>query len=435
MIYQKFFKILFFSGIILSCMLACTKAVPAKENSAAVHVRKTQDGYTLIRNNEPFYIKGAAGNSYFRELKDAGGNTIRLYDTVNLKRNLDAANELDLAVIVDIPLPKYDDGSHFYEKDLSSAKEKIKNLVSRFTDHPALLYWNVGNELYYPTFHKPTPFFDSFNSLVDLVKKTDPNHPVSTAIIGGNRRRLASVVMKSPGLDLISINSFGNLTNLKESMEPLALLWDGPYVISEWGVNGPWEEDETIWGAPIEQNSSEKARILEDRYNSAAIQDPNCMGSVVFFWGTKQERTHTWFSFFYDQKKSESYYKIKALWNSDSTEYEGPRMADIEINDLSSRSNIILSNGERAIAEVFLKTPFKDSLNLQWEIRKEAWAEVEEQQPVEQDLVIKKANKKVTFKAPEKEGPYRLFVYVTDGENNFSTTNIPFYVLNPKNGE
>ena len=389
----------------------------------------------LIRNNEPFLIKGAAGNSQLKELKEAGGNTIRLYDTIDLKKNLDAANELDLAVIVDIPLPKYGDGSHFYEKDLTPAKKKIVNLVSRFKDHPALLYWNVGNELYYPTFHIPTPFFDSFNSLVDLVKKTDPNHPVSTAIIGGNRRRLASVVMKSPQLDLISINSFGNLTDLKERMEPLALLWDGPYVISEWGVNGPWEEDKTLWGAPIEQNSREKARILGDRYNSAAIQNPNCLGSVVFFWGTKQERTHTWFSFFLNDKKSKPYYKIKALWNSDSIVYNGPEIGFIEIEDRDARSNIILSKEEETYATVSMMGNNQDGLEYNWEIRKEAWAEIEEEQPVITDLILEKAGQKVTFKTPKEEGPYRLFVYVTDGENNFSTTNIPFYVLNPKNGE
>ena len=435
MIYLKFLKITFLTAILFTCTQACTKSVPANESSAPVHVRKTEDGHVLIRNNEPFLIKGAAGNSQLQELKEAGGNTIRLYDTIDLKKNLDAANELDLAVIVDIPLPKYGDGSHFYEKDLSPAKKKIVNLVSRFKDHPALLYWNVGNELYYPTFHIPTPFFDSFNSLVDLVKQTDPNHPVSTAIIGGNRRRLASVVMKSPQLDLISINSFGNLTDLKERMEPLALLWDGPYVISEWGVNGPWEEDKTIWGAPIEQNSREKARILGDRYNSAAIQNPNCLGSVVFFWGTKQERTHTWFSFFLNDKKSKPYYKIKALWNSDSIEYHGPETGLIEIEDRDARSNIILSKEEETYATVSMMGNNQDGLEYNWEIRKEAWSEIEEEQPVIEDLILENAGQKVTFKTPEKEGPYRLFVYVTDGENNYSTTNFPFYVLNPKNGE
>ncbi len=436
MFYLKSLKTTLLLGILLISAIACNQLTPVDENSGTVHIRKTDKGYVLIRNNEPFHIKGAAGNSHLKELKEAGGNTIRLYDTIDLRKNLDAAHALGLAVIVDIPLPKYGDGSHFYEKDLTPAKQKISAVVSSHNDHPALLYWNVGNELYYPTLHKPTPFFDSFNSLVELVKQTDPNHPVSTAIIGGNRRRLASVALKSPGLDFISINSFGNLTDLKERMEPIALLWDGPYVITEWGVNGPWEEDETSWGAPIEQNSTEKARIIGDRYNSTAIQHSNCLGSVVFFWGTKQERTHTWFSFFLNDRKSQSYYKVKSLWNLDSIDYKGPEASHIEIKGLNARSNIILSKGEETNATVFLKKPFLETaVNYNWEIRKEAWAEIEEEQPVIENLILNSSDSIINFKAPEEEGPYRLFVYVTDDENYFSTTNIPFYVLNPENGE
>jgi hypothetical protein len=35
---------------------------------------------------------------------------------------------------------------------------------------------------------------------------------------------------------------------------------------------------------------------------------------------------------------------------------------------------------------------------------------------------------KISFKAPEKEGAYRLFVYGYDGNGNWATANVPFYV-------
>lgn len=434
---QKYFTFTLLIGILLAGVQACQKFTPNKESSATVYVQKTERGYQLIRNNTPFIIKGAAGDGHLAELREAGGNTIRLYDTIDLRTHLDAAHDAGLAAIVDIPLPKYGDGSHFYSRDISLERKQIADLVKNHKDHPALLYWNVGNELYYPTAYSQTKFFDSFNSLVRLVKEVDPNHPVSTAIIGGNRRRLASVALKSPDLDLISMNSFGNLTHLKDRLEPIRLIWNGPFVISEWGVNGPWEEAETSWGAPIEHNSSKKAAILEARYHSEIMDDPNLLGSVVFFWGSKQERTPTWFSIFSPEgHKSEAFYTLQSLWKQKPTEaYLGPRANVIRINGKTSRENVILSAGKIFQAELESTHPSRDTVMYHWEIRKEAWAEVEEEQAPEIDLIKESDQDKISFKTPEEEGPYRLYVYLTDGKQHFSTTNIPFYVLNPKDGQ
>jgi len=33
-----------------------------------------------------------------------------------------------------------------------------------------------------------------------------------------------------------------------------------------------------------------------------------------------------------------------------------------------------------------------------------------------------------TLKAPAKEGAYRLFIYISDGNNKVATANLPFYV-------
>jgi len=43
-------------------------------------------------------------------------------------------------------------------------------------------------------------------------------------------------------------------------------------------------------------------------------------------------------------------------------------------------------------------------------------------------LVTAGENGNAIFKTPGKEGAYRLFVYIMDGNNNVATANVPFYV-------
>jgi len=430
----KDLKILFIAGLLFTITVACNKPDDSKNLSPTVHIEQTETGYMLIRNGEPFYIKGGGGNGYLEELKIAGGNTIRVYDTINLKQTLDKADALGLAVVVDIPLPQQE--NDFNGQDFNIVKKKIKNLVFQHKDHPALLYWNLGNELLFPNFYKNTDFFTNFNSLIDVLKETDLNHPVSTALIGGNRRTLVSLAIKSPDLDLISMNSFGSLSILQERLKTTSLIWKGPYVISEWGINGPWEEDETTWGAPIEDTSTKKAEIIRERHSAKAMKDNSCLGSIYFFWGNKQEGTPTWFSTFSeDGSKSQAYHELRRLWSHDTTKYRGPKINYALLNNEGAFESLILSPVDTANVEILFHTTNLNSLEFNWELRKEAWFDILEKQPKINMTIIDQSHNKLTFITPENEGPYRIFFYAKDSLNNFATANIPFYVLKPNNGE
>ncbi|MEX2402627.1 MAG: glycoside hydrolase family 2 TIM barrel-domain containing protein, partial [Balneolales bacterium] len=235
---------------------------PSVDEARTVYINKINNGYQLIRNGEPFRIQGAGGDTYFKELAEIGGNTIRVFSSSNLKDKLDEAHRHGLAVIVDIYIPKYNTLNDIFDGKGERLKiqNDIRELVDEHRDHPALLIWNLGNEIYYPVVFRKNEFIRSFNELVSMIQEVDPNHPVSTSIIGASRKVMSSIFTHSPQLDLVGFNTFGNTTRVNSHVAQVANVFGPrPYFISELGPDGPWEAITTSWGAPIEPTSSVKS--------------------------------------------------------------------------------------------------------------------------------------------------------------------------------
>ncbi|MCM4160412.1 hypothetical protein DHB64_10970 [Antarcticibacterium sp. W02-3] len=419
-------------------LLGCSKKEHQDFNKATVYIDKTSGQFRLIRKGEPFYIKGGAtSRANLNSLREAGGNTARIYDTVNLKEVLNEAHALGLAVVVDIPLPTFKSSANFYEDGeyFDLARMNIEQTVRLHRDHPALLYWNLGNELYYPYFYKNTNFFERFNELISLIKGIDPNHPVSTTTIGANKLRVLSIHRKSPQLDFISFNSFGTLSQFSSKLKPISSIWTGPHVTSEWGVNGYWETGLTAWGAPVEETSTKKAELIEERYHSyiAEIKKENSFGSFVFYWGYKDEATPTWFSLFgKNGERTESVLRLENIWKETSTLYPGPVVNYLILEGKGAMDNIILPGNQLVEAEIVLPE-VKEDYSYNWEVRYESWNELLISRASQIDFFL--SNNRVKFLTPIEEGPYRLFVTIGNNSDYIATANIPFYVLNPTNGE
>lgn len=405
---------------------------------ATVYVKKTDSKYELYRNGKPFYIQGASGDSYMEELKKAGANTFRVYDTINIKETLDKAQKLDLAVIVDLMLPRFKGSEEYYTnvKTRNQLKSTILDFVKKNKDHPALLMWNF-NEIEYPYQRKYKYFRTFFGSIIDEMHEIDSNHPISTSVAGTNKRQLVGLQFGCPQLDIISINIFRNLSNLEREFEKISLIWDGAYFISEWGINGPWEESKnTSWRVPVEISSTKKAIQLKDRYNKFVPKQggERCLGNLVFFWGQKQERTHTWFSMYSDKgERSKVIEELEFIWSNTLSKNRVPDIDNIKIDNRIAENNILLKAGDSMAASVTYNDVDNDSLTIQWELYPENWAILlgdNEERPTKiSDAIIEVKNNNVVFKVPEHEGPYRLFSYVYDNEGGFATSNIPFYVL------
>ena len=144
--------------------------------------------------------------------------------------------------------------------------------------------------------------WQAVEDLVRLVKQEDPRHPVIVVTAGINAKKLAEVKQFIPSIDALGINSYSEAANVPGVLATNG--WDGPYLITEFGPRGYWEVETTPWGLPIEDDSSTKMRSYLAAYQGAVEGQPNCLGSYVFYWAQKQERTHTWFGMFLPDEDS-----------------------------------------------------------------------------------------------------------------------------------
>ncbi|MGF1555023.1 glycoside hydrolase family 2 TIM barrel-domain containing protein [Paucihalobacter sp.] len=412
-----------------------------KSSEKTVHIVKYNNKFTLIRNGQPFEIKGAAGDSNIKMISEIGGNTLRVYDTVNIKNILNEAHDSNLAVILDIPLPRYDKDYFNYEDEnyQKNLKKSIQDLVNRHKNHPALLMWNLGNEVDFPFSILGNGFTNTYNDLVNLIHESDPNHPISTTITG-RRSNIFSLFFFSPKLDIYGFNTFGALYELDDRFSTLGPI-NGkfPFYLSEWGSNGPWENGTTSWGVPIEPFSSEKAKQIEQNYKLVeGYNKTNCVGSLIFYWGNKQESTHTWFSLFDENDlKSHQIETLLNLWNVSTTNPKRFHINHIKINNQAIVDSLILNRGDTAKAQINLSyhgdSLKRHDLTYKWELYPEAWQYQFSDNQVKPKKVagyiVEDLKDQIIFKTPKKEGPYRLFVTIYDTDNYFATANLPFYIL------
>lgn len=403
-----------------------------------VFILKQQNRFTLYRNGQPFLIKGAAGISHLDRLQEAGGNTLRTWDTLHIGAILNDAAAHNIAVIAGLALP-HSATQSFYDDTAKVAAQlrAYREVVSKYKSHPALLMWCLGNEVDFPYKLRFKHFYRAYNDLLKMIHEEDPDHPVTTALENFSQRCVFNIKMKIPRLDLISINTFGKLVSLQNELDRFSWLWNGPFLISEWGINGPWESETTAWGSPIENTSGKKAEQYAERFNqSMPVNNPRFLGSCVFLWGQKQEGTHTWFSFFSgDSAASEMVNTMEQLWTGRSPSHHAPAIKYMLLKGKGAKDNILLSPDSIYHAELLMEGPVSDSIHLSWEILAEDWFRKNImthniKKPEDyNNLFLPGKGLTVSFRPPPAEGPYRLFVTVFDKKGYFSTANTPFYVI------
>jgi hypothetical protein len=275
----------------------------------------------------PFYIRGIAYNpshdwndanlplsrteidSDFAAIAAMGGNTVRRYGQSWSDRViLDSAAEHHLKVLYGFWFMQDTD----YLTDQAAEDRyagRIESAVLQYRDHPGVLAWSLGNEVWgllKHTYAQPylTEVRHAHVLFVDrmsrLIKKLDPNHPVfcaqESAQIAG---AVSDYARGAPFLDGMEINSYyqNDIAHLDETVTRIDR--SRPYVVSEFGPDGYWNDSQNRHdpqGGLLEETALQKAARYADRWRE--FIQPNAgknLGGTAYCWIDRYEGTSTWF--------------------------------------------------------------------------------------------------------------------------------------------
>jgi beta-galactosidase/beta-glucuronidase len=243
-------------------------------------------GRSIVFNREPYLIrgicyhpvpKGSSERSFNTLTKDlalmneAGINTIRVYSPIDDKSVLDEIHAAGIKIIVGFG---YNQNGYF---DILSGS--FVDYINQYKTHPAILFWELGNEYnYHPEWFEGDikNWYNALNETAQIVHENDPNHPVATAH-GELPDSLAMVLC--PNIDIWGMNVYrwDNPENIFAEWEKMS---EKPMYLSEAGADSYM----TISRDDYQQGPNEKAQadatknILEATFKN----QETCSGVTLF---------------------------------------------------------------------------------------------------------------------------------------------------------
>lgn len=405
----------------------------AQQSPVKVEIKRNADSsFTLIRDGKPYFVKGAGGGSYMSRIPAAGGNSIRTWSTRDAGKILDSAHKNGLTVLMGLAVGSERHGFNYDDAEaVSKQLTTLREEVVKYKDHPALLAWGIGNEL--NLFYSNKKVWNAVQDISKMIHELDKNHPAGTILAGINKDEIDYIKQHCTDIDFLGINVYAPLSILPERVKQTG--WDGAYLVTEWGPTGHWECLTTEWKQPIEETSSEKAAVYKSRYEYSVEKDKKqCLGSYVFLWGQKQERTPTWYGIFTEKgEESEVVDVMQYLWSGKWPANRAPHIYSLQLDGKKAQQSVYVEAGKSYSVYASVVDPDNDNLKYRWELLPEPakvgeGGDHEDRPAPLANSITAKGKGNANLKSPTTPGAYRLFVYVTDGNNNVATANLPFYV-------
>ncbi len=407
-----------------------------------------KNGYNLVVNGKPFYIKGIAYNTEhdwrdghlpltrkqlekdFEMIAAMGANTIRRYSPGPYDENiLNIAHEKGLKVMYGFWFdPKKD-----YYRDTAEVKrqmEKVIDYVHQYKDHPAIVAWNVGNEtwgLLKHTYYKPyltvirNHYINMVQQLAEEIHRIDPTRPVLTSIEHEEyqiRGEIACFRDMAPSIDILGINSY-----YKQQISTLdgiatAMNEGRPYMVTEFGPRGYWEPkfSKVMQSRVWEDEDLGKAEYFKDQWDQYIYPNKGKnVGGIAYCWKERMEGSATWFGVTdHVGNKKPGYYALKSCFLQQKFAVEGPAKVLIDCKKRDQDGKYVF------VAKVYGHS--KGKLTYKWNFNREEY--LEEIQSVE--YTDNPAMVRLTL--PDLPSKYRLYLHVTDENGNVVTASYPVTV-------
>ena len=201
---MKHYSILFV--LVTVSLLACEKTT---NNTVRIDAQK------IVVNDRPYLIKGICYHpvpkgsnersfvSIDQDLSlmiEAGINTIRVYAPIDDVAILDKIHAAGMKLIVGFG---FNQGGVF---DIASGS--LLDYVTKYKTHPAILFWELGNEYnYHPEWFDGdiNNWYTALEKTAQLINALDANHPVSTA---HGEIPTQEVLNENPSIDVWGVNVY-----------------------------------------------------------------------------------------------------------------------------------------------------------------------------------------------------------------------------------
>ncbi|WP_297085484.1 glycoside hydrolase family 2 TIM barrel-domain containing protein [uncultured Draconibacterium sp.] len=266
--------------ILLGLFLAILSCKREQEKTVRVN------GRNIELNGSPYLIKGicyhpvpkGSSERNFKNLSEdlslmneAGINTIRLYSPVDDVAVLDEIHQAGIKLIIGFG---YNQNGYF---DIFSGS--FVDYINKYKTHPAILFWELGNEYnYHPEWFDGdmANWYNALNNAAKLAKENDSLHPVATAH-GELPDSLALAL--SPEIDIWGMNVY-RWDNPETIFDEWKVVSEKPMYLSEAGGDSYM----TIEKNGYDQGENEKAQadatrnILEATFRNTKI----CSGVALF---------------------------------------------------------------------------------------------------------------------------------------------------------